>query len=259
MAGPSSGNYAQGNITRYWDAHAEAYDCHELSKIHRGPARQAWAQAWSSAMPAPPAAVLDVGTGTGFAALLLADLGHQVTGIDLAPGMLAAARARTAGMTNPPVFQLGDAVAPPFAEASFDVVASRYLLWTLREPQRALANWKALLRPGGWLVAVDGTWHADGIHNTSASADPSQREFLRLYDDKVVSALPLAEAQDIEDAVSLIRAAGFDQVETVPLPQIEQLQHSLVTDTCTRRDLRTQFLIKARNPWQERLIGERQD
>jgi SAM-dependent methyltransferase len=247
VSGDGVRNYAQDNITRYWTARAEAYDGHELSRIHRGAAQPAWTQIWAGAMPAPRADVLDVGTGTGFVALLLAGLGHRVAGIDLARGMLAAARARAADLANPPALGIGDAVAPPFARASFDVITSRYLLWTLRDPRRALANWKDLLRPQGRLLAVDAPWHDDGIHNSAARADPSQREFLRLYDDRVISALPLAEAQGIQDAVALIRKAGFEQVQAVPLPQIERIQRSLSTQQTTRSNLRVPFLIAARN------------
>ncbi|MGH8932096.1 MAG: class I SAM-dependent methyltransferase [Egibacteraceae bacterium] len=66
-----------------------------------GQAKDAWADVCSGALPTPPADVLDVGTGTGQVALLLADLGHRVTGIDLAEGMLALARAKSASMANP--------------------------------------------------------------------------------------------------------------------------------------------------------------
>ena len=103
-----------------------------------------------------------MGAGTGFLALLLAELGHRVTGVDLAPGMLALARAKAARLPAGavrPVFAPGDAVDPPLPAGSVDAVISRHLLWTLTEPQRAFANWRRLLRPGGRVVAIDGLWH----------------------------------------------------------------------------------------------------
>ena len=45
-----------------------------------------------------PLNILDVGTGTGFFAILMAKLGHKVTGIDLTPAMLEEAAAMAAGL-----------------------------------------------------------------------------------------------------------------------------------------------------------------
>lgn len=113
-----------------------------------------WRAALQELLPAASSDVLDVGTGTGFLARLAAELGHRVTAIDVADAMLAASTVRD---TDEEVaFAVGDAVAPPFAAESFDVVVSRSLLWTLREPGRAFASWWRLLRPGGRVVAIYG-------------------------------------------------------------------------------------------------------
>ncbi|MGH3923123.1 MAG: class I SAM-dependent methyltransferase [Pseudonocardiaceae bacterium] len=90
--GGSEAAPVQANITSCWHLHAVAYDEHQLSQIHMGPAKDAWADVWRSALPTPPADVLDVGTGTGQVALLLAELGHRVTGIDLADGDVQSSR-----------------------------------------------------------------------------------------------------------------------------------------------------------------------
>ena len=91
-------------------------------------------------------------------ALILAALGHRVTAIDLSTDMLELASATANSRSVEIQFTSGDAVQPAFDMASFDLVTCRHLLWTLREPDRALANWRALLRPGGSLVAFDGFW-----------------------------------------------------------------------------------------------------
>jgi SAM-dependent methyltransferase len=234
----------QANITQYWHMHAPAYDAHPMSQLHMGAAKDAWARVWRGALPSPPCDVLDVGTGTGQVALLLAELGYCVTGIDLAEGMLELARAKGAGLPTPPTLQLGDAVDPPFPPAGFDAITNRYLLWTLREPARALANWHRLLRPGGRLVAVDSTWYAGGIpRDGSREAHPDGDEFLRLNDEEVVAALPLAEAETIEAMAALVREAGFRDVAVTPLYEMERIQREALPDA--GNDLRLQFLITA--------------
>ncbi len=52
-------------------------------------------------LPRPAASLLDLGCGTGSHALLLADRGHRVTGIDASEGMLRVARAKSRGRRNP--------------------------------------------------------------------------------------------------------------------------------------------------------------
>src|SRR4029077_10576018 len=100
----------------------------------------AWVDAIRTALPPAPGAVLDVGTGTGFVAFIAASLGHQVIGIDLAEPMIAIARAEAERREPHPQFLLGDAIAPDFPGADFDVITNRHLLWTLRDPHAAFTN-----------------------------------------------------------------------------------------------------------------------
>jgi SAM-dependent methyltransferase len=228
---PIIDDVVQSNISRYWGRHAGSYDAYQTSELRRAPARKAWADIWARALPAPPSEILDVGTGTGCVSLLLAELGYRVTGIDLAEGMLERARANAEGMANPPSLQLGDAVAPGF---------SRYVLWTLRQSAVALENWRTLLRPGGTLAVVDSTWFPDGIHaGVAAEPGSKQEEFRTLYDERVVAALPLAEARTIDDTVALVRAAGFADISVTPLYEILKLDRRLGVPRVTRRNCRS--------------------
>ncbi|MFE7973276.1 class I SAM-dependent methyltransferase [Streptomyces shenzhenensis] len=120
--------------------------------------RAAWAAGLRTWLPGRPADVLDLGCGTGSLALLAAEQGHRVTGVDLSPAMVDLARAKTAGRDA--VFLVGDAAAPPVGERRFDAVLVRHVLWTLPGPGRVLRHWSGLLRPGGRLVLVEGVWGA---------------------------------------------------------------------------------------------------
>jgi cyclopropane fatty-acyl-phospholipid synthase-like methyltransferase len=64
-------------------------------------------------VPNPGVHVLDVGCGTGSLSLLLAKQGHQVTGVDLSPGMVADAERKLAVAGYQVPVLLVDATAPP--------------------------------------------------------------------------------------------------------------------------------------------------
>ena len=106
--------------------------------------------------------VLDLGSGTGYPALLGAQtVGPSGTmiGLDLAEQMLAAARrkATTLGLTNVS-FRTDDVTALPFEANSFDAVTSRFCLMFLPEIPKAAAEIARVLKPGAWLAAA--VWSA---------------------------------------------------------------------------------------------------
>lgn len=103
--------------------------------------------------------VLDVGTGTGFFAVLLAQAGHRVEGVDLTPAMLEEARALAARRGLDIVFREMDAQALDYEDGCFDAVISRNLTWTLPDPERAYGQWFRVLKPGGVLLNFDANWY----------------------------------------------------------------------------------------------------
>lgn len=100
--------------------------------------------------------VLDAGSGAGHTALAVAPHARQVISVDLSAAMLAQGRGLAAerGLTNV-VFEVGDVEALPYPDASFDVITTRYSAHHWPHPQRAVAGFRRLLRPGGRLLLSD--------------------------------------------------------------------------------------------------------
>ncbi|MFJ2817695.1 class I SAM-dependent methyltransferase [Streptomyces sp. NPDC087294] len=139
-----------------WDALAATFDDEPDHGLRDPGVRRAWAERLAGWLPGRPGEVLDLGCGTGSLSLLASEQGHRVTGVDLAPAMLALARAKLAGRDAE--FLVGDAAAPPVGERRFDAVLVRHVLWTLPDPAHVLRTWRGLLRPGGRLILVEGVW-----------------------------------------------------------------------------------------------------
>lgn len=106
--------------------------------------------------PRPGERILDIGTGTGWAARLAAWRGASVTGVDIAPGMLEAAEKLSVGFNPCPVFQQAAAEALPFRSESFDGVISTYGVIFSSDQSRAVDEMARVLRPGGRLALA--TW-----------------------------------------------------------------------------------------------------
>lgn len=108
--------------------------------------------------------VLDVATGTGWAARRLAERGLDVTGVDFAPEMLTAARELALARGFGIAFMEGDAEALPFEDAAFDAVISTFGVMFAQRPEDAAAELARVCRPGGRLVLA--VWTPDGtVHD----------------------------------------------------------------------------------------------
>ncbi len=150
----------------YWTGRASGY-----SKVNRlelsTEQRQRWQDCLSkeltrhfSGRPLAGLHVLEVGTGPGFFAILLRELGCEVTAIDLTPAMLAEAEENAGKLADEIRFMEMNAEALSFADESFDAVISRNLTWNLPHPDRAYAEWARVLKKGGLLLNYDANWYS---------------------------------------------------------------------------------------------------
>lgn len=133
----------------------------------------------------PGASVLDVGCGAGFLSNHLARAGFRVDGLDASAESLAVAAEYDE--TRSVRYRLGDALALPYASASFDAVCAMDFLEHVEDPARVVSEAARVLRPGGlfffhtfnrnlvaWLVVIKGVeWF---VKNT-----PPDMHVLRLF------------------------------------------------------------------------------
>jgi SAM-dependent methyltransferase len=143
---------------RLWDVYADAFDDEADHGLRDPQVRAAWQALLAPLIPAHPVRIADLGCGTGSLAILLAEHGSRVFGVDISGNMirLARAKARAAGVAVD--FVRGDAADPPFAEASFDLVLARHVLWAFENPDAVLQRWVDLLAPDGRLILIEGQW-----------------------------------------------------------------------------------------------------
>ncbi|SEO47604.1 class I SAM-dependent methyltransferase [Aquisalimonas asiatica] len=110
--------------------------------------------------PGPGQDILDVATGTGWTARNVARLGARVTAVDIASGLLDAAR-ELSGHAEPVItFRQADAEELPFADASFDGVISTFGVMFAADQRRAARELGRVCRPGGRLSLV--VWEPGG-------------------------------------------------------------------------------------------------
>jgi len=164
-----------------------------------------------------------VGAGTGFLSLIVSELGHQVTAVDLSSGMLRRLRAKAeqAGLE----VEIVEAEAASVPPGPFHAVISRHLLWTLLEPMTALRAWHDVA-PHGRLVLVESLW-GDPSSRLERIRRRAGRGLARArgtapahhapYPPELRAALPLAQGTSPESLLQLVSASGWAS------PRIHQL------------------------------------
>lgn len=223
-------------IAGYWDRRSSHFEQQQGIRDRRQ--KQAWLGMLSRAVGEGSKAVLDVGTGTGFLALLLAEKGHRVKGLDLSPGMVEQARRNATERDLAATFEVGDAEILPEPDAAYDVLVNRNVLWTLPRPEKAVADWKRVLKPGGTLIVVDGDWFDDRFSYRAQRflghllvlvteiRNPwvGEKRVRQGYDGGFEKDLPLKGPGNRERFPRLLAEAGFTDVRLVELPEVNRAE-----------------------------------
>lgn len=158
-------NTLKEEIHAYWTQRAEGYS--EYNQQEMADARRSmWKNKLLSLLEEnfpgkkpEELKVLDVGTGPGFFALLLAEAGYQVTAVDVTEEMLKEAKKNTGIFAEKIIWKISDAQKLELEDCTFDAVFSRNVTWNLENPGQAYEEWIRVLKPGGLLCNFDADWY----------------------------------------------------------------------------------------------------
>jgi SAM-dependent methyltransferase len=126
-----------------------------------------YSPAFFETVPAPGRATLEIGCGEGRVARDLASRGHRVTGIDVAPTLVRAARSADPGGA----YVIADAAHLPLTARRFDVAVAYNSLMDIDDLPGAIGEVERVLRPGGHLCLCITHPFADAGRFDSRDAD----------------------------------------------------------------------------------------
>jgi ubiquinone/menaquinone biosynthesis C-methylase UbiE len=156
----------------------------------------------------PGMRVLDVACGTGNLSIPAARAGADVTGVDIAPNLVAGARARAEAEHLTIAFDEGDAEALPYADGSFDLVVSMFGAMFAPRPERVASELARVVRPGGEVAMANWTprsFIGEMFKVTARHVPPP------------AGLTPPVRWGDETTVRERFRAVGIDHVETMPV------------------------------------------
>ena len=166
--------YAQENIT-YWTRRAPSYSDVNQEELG-GSQHSVWSRVIDQRIQShfgnrsrDQIRLLDVGTGPGFFAIILAELGYQVTAVDYTEAMLNQARKNAGPLASIIDFRRMDAEQLTFPDAPFDANVPGNLTWNLPSPAKAYSQWTRVLKENGLLLNFDANWYRY-LFNAQANA-----------------------------------------------------------------------------------------
>ena len=188
-------------------------------RFNDGAAYEQFMGAWSQLVggpfldwlkPQPGKAWIDVGCGNGAFTEQLVQRCKPTTvvGIDPSEGQLAFARTRPA--TTAVTYQLGDAMALPVADKSFDLATMALVIFFVPEPAKGVAEMVRAVRPGGVVASYALDFMGGGFPYEPILSG------MRLIGMKPMRP-PSAEASRMADLNALWTGAGLEQIETLEI------------------------------------------
>ncbi|MDY0131019.1 MAG: class I SAM-dependent methyltransferase [Methanosarcina vacuolata] len=186
-------------IREWWDNAEHDYDAIAAHGVHSEEEKELWTEAITQILGTEQKLkILDMGTGTGFLALLLTELGYDVTGADWAQSKLEKAKKKMEIAGSSVNFVVEDAENLSFEAEKFDAVVSRHLIWTLANPASAFKEWARVTKSGGKvLIDIPARHSHPGNHH---------------FGEEIGKELPFYNGADPGEVISMFEAAGLVNV-----------------------------------------------
>lgn len=208
-------------VQQYWSARAKDFGLVRKNELNDDISRRWLAEILRRLPKDKQLNILDVGTGTGYFAILLARQGYSVTGIDITQVMLEEARRQSESFGVAAEFLEMDAQALTFPDDAYDVVIARNLIWTLPEPQRAYREWVRVLKPGGVLLNFDADYASNVRHQNQRESYIKPGDFyghlgitreLERENAEITLAMPASLEKRPEWDLAVLRRSGLKNV-----------------------------------------------
>jgi len=189
----------KNKIREWWDDPTQDYDSFIGHGVNSEIEKELWGNEIAQLLGHKQnLRILDIGTGTGFLALLLAGMGNEITATDWSMTMMQKAKEKAKAVQIPIQFEVQDAENLTFPDASFDAVVSRHVLWTLADPLKAAKEWVRVIKPGGMVITdIPRIGSHSGRHH---------------YGDEIGKQLPLGNGADPEEIISMFKEAGLANI-----------------------------------------------
>ena len=199
---------------------------------------------------APGQKVLDVCCGTGLVAAPAVERGAEVTAVDIAQDMIAAARAKRL----PVDFRVGDAEGLSFPDESFDRVICNFGLFHVPEPDKAIAEAARVLRPGGRYAFT--TWCGPEGSALFTIIPAAIKQYGKL-DVGLPPAPPPFRLADRSESERVMRAAGFTDVIFADVTAVLEWPLAKIMDFVEKGLVRATMLLLAQAPQDRpRIVAE---
>jgi ubiquinone/menaquinone biosynthesis C-methylase UbiE len=191
-------------IRAFWDNPHQNYDALAAHGMHSETEKEMWLQGMTKLLGQEKnLKILDIGTGTGFLALLLAEMKYNVTGADWAASKIQQAKEKATSSNVAVQFQVQDAEKLSLESNTFDAVVSRHVIWTLSDPYAAAREWVRVAKPGGKVIVdIPRMGSHSGNHH---------------FGEEIGKCLPFYNGADPEKIVEMLKEAGLSKIGTLML------------------------------------------
>lgn len=218
-------------IENYWTNRADGY-----SKVNEHELESQQSEVWITELKRhisdnKDLKILDIGTGPGFFAIILAQAGYNVTAVDYTNAMIQRAKKNAGDYAEKIKFMQMDAQKLEFADESFDVIVSRNLTWNLEKPDMAYSEWTRVLKKGGLLLNFDANWYRYLYDDSLKEGYESDRK-----NTVEAGVEDLYEGTDIDSMESIAKRVPLSRIHR-PLWDINELKKCGMTSVAVNENV----------------------